>query len=99
MCALGTPRETVREILLQVPAILKGNITLGEARQYAESVQQAGGRVSIHEDGAFEDLPKTKPMVVRPFNHFTMCPQCGHKQAKSAACIRCGFLFDLLENT
>jgi ribosomal protein L37E len=25
---------------------------------------------------------------------FTLCPECGHKQAKAEACVRCGFILE-----
>jgi hypothetical protein len=74
--------------------VLKAELTLAEARQYAEAVQLAGGRVNIQEQGLFEEPERhRKVLEIKPFEYFTMCPECGHKQPKGEACVKCGFLF------
>jgi ribosomal protein L32 len=67
---------------------------LGEAREYAEAIQEAGGRVNIQEDGVSEEFNRLHPPIeIRSLQDFTMCPECGHRQIKAQACEKCGFVF------
>jgi hypothetical protein len=94
MLHLGAPLEIVDRIFENVPVILKGGLTLGYARRYADAVQDAGGRVTIQEDGHFEGPENMNASVsIAPFEEFTMCPECGLKQLKGDSCERCGFRF------
>jgi hypothetical protein len=94
MLRLGAPAETVSKMFEKPPVILKGDLTLGYARRYADAVQDAGGRVTIQEHGDFEESGRANAAVsIAPFNEFTMCPECGLKQPKGEACKRCGFRF------
>ena len=94
MSALGVPSSTVDEILQKAPVVLKAELSLADARQYAEAVQLAGGRVSIREQGLFEEPERHhKSIDIKPFEYFTMCPECGYKQPKREACVKCGHLF------
>ena len=94
MVRLGAPAEIVDKMFEKIPVILKGDLTLGDARRYADAVQDAGGRVTIQEHGYFEESGRMNAVVsIAPFNEFTMCPECGLKQPKGEACERCGFRF------
>jgi hypothetical protein len=94
MLRLGAPAEIVAKMIEKTPVILKGDLTLGDARKYADAVQDAGGRVSIQEHGDFEESGHMNAAIyIAPFNEFTMCPECGLKQTKGEACERCGFRF------
>jgi len=94
MLRLGAPVEIVAKMFEKAPVILKGDLTLGGARRYADAVQDAGGRVTIQEHGHFEESGRMNAAVsIAPFNEFTMCPECGLKQPKGEACERCGFRF------
>jgi hypothetical protein len=94
MLRLGAPAEIVAKMLEKAPVILKGELTLGYARRYADAVQDAGGRVTIQEHGYFKKSGRMNAGVsIAPFNEFTMCPECGLKQPKGEACARCGFRF------
>jgi hypothetical protein len=94
MLRLGAPVEIVAKMFEKTPVILKGDLTLGDARRYADAVQDAGGRVTIQEHGYFEESVRMNAAVsISPFNEFTMCPECGLKQLKGEACQRCGFRF------
>jgi predicted Zn-ribbon and HTH transcriptional regulator len=98
MSGLGVPSETVDEIIQKAPVILKRDMTLAEARQYADAVQIAGGKVNIQDDGVLENMePIGKPIDIKPLDHFTMCPECGYKQLKTQMCKKCGFLFNRTE--
>jgi len=91
---LGFPPGTVQELIAKAPSALKAGMPLGEAREYAEAVQEAGGKVNIQEDGISEEFKRVHPpMEIRSLKDFTMCPECGHRQIKAAACVKCGFLF------
>lgn len=95
MSRLGVPLQTVEQIISNAPIILKGGLSLGAAREYADAVQHAGGRVNIQEHGIMEEPKRfSKPLDVRSLQEFIMCPQCGHKQLKASACSRCGRIFE-----
>lgn len=91
MAELGIKPEVAQDMMQRAPILLKTGMDLEKARRYAEAIQRAGGKVTIQEDGAFE---KPKPFnarrVIKPFEHFTMCPECGHKQPRAERCVRCG---------
>ena len=91
---LGFSTESVRDLIEKAPSALKTGLLLGEAREYAEAVQEAGGKVNIQEDGISEELTRVHPPIeIRSLQDFTMCPECGHRQIKAEACVKCGFLF------
>jgi ribosomal protein L32 len=81
-------------VIANAPSVLKAGLPLGEAREYAEAVQEAGGKVNIQQDGVSEELNRARPPIeIRSLQDFTMCPECGHRQIKAEACVKCGFLF------
>ena len=91
MKCMGAPPETLERMMQNAPVILKGDLTLGAARNYADAVQEAGGRVTIQEHGFFDESELTNSSrSIAPLEDFTMCPECGLKQAKGENCIRCG---------
>jgi ribosomal protein L32 len=91
---LGISPGTVQEMIAKAPSALKAGLPLGEARAYAEAVQEAGGKVNIQEDGVSEEFNRSHPPIeIRSLQDFTMCPECGHRQIKAEACVKCGFLF------
>jgi ribosomal protein L32 len=91
---LGFSPGHLQSLIAEAPSALKAGLPLGEAREYAEAVQEAGGKVNIQEDGVSEEFKKVHPpMEIRSLKDFTMCPECGHRQIKSEACVKCGFLF------
>ncbi|MBN2123742.1 MAG: hypothetical protein JW821_05595 [Deltaproteobacteria bacterium] len=91
MAGFGVPPATAETIIENAPMILKGEMTLGKARQYAEAVQSAGGRVNIQECGFFQEPERVNRRTdIKSLNHFTMCAQCGHKQPKAEVCEKCG---------
>jgi hypothetical protein len=47
MSRLGVSSEAVQQIIQRVPIVLKRNMTLGDAREYADAIQYAGGRVVV----------------------------------------------------
>ena len=94
MSMLGVPPATVEEIVQRAPVVIKGDMSLRDARQYADAVQDAGGKVNIQEHGHFEETKRiNKPFDIKPLENFIMCPECGHKQLKAEACQKCGLIF------
>jgi hypothetical protein len=92
MKCMGVPSETLERMMRNAPVILKGGLTLGAARNYADAVQEAGGRVTIQEYGFFKESARTSSsQSIASLEDFTMCLQCGLKQPKGKSCIRCGF--------
>jgi len=91
---LGFSSGSVRDLIEKVPSALKAGLPPGEAREYAEAVQEAGGKVNIQEDGVSDETKRLHPPIeIRSLKDFTMCPECGHRQLKADACVKCGFLF------
>ncbi|MDY6880086.1 MAG: hypothetical protein SV686_07575 [Thermodesulfobacteriota bacterium] len=91
MAQLGVPPETVHKMIDMAPVSLKGGLSFEAAKKYAQTVQEAGGRVTIaeHKDWKLSN-PLPPPIIVPAFGDFTMCPQCGFKQPKAAFCAKCG---------
>jgi len=95
MSEFGVSPGAIEQIVHKVPVILKGDMTLRDARQYADTIQHAGGRVNIQEHGLFEEPERVnRPLNIEPLEHFTMCPECGFKQLKTEACEKCGYRFN-----
>ena len=91
MARLGVPGETLGELIRRAPVVIKRDVTLREARRYADAVQDCGGRVTIQENGYTRDTRRMNAAVtVASFEEFTMCPECGLKQARSGVCAKCG---------
>lgn len=91
MARMGVSHGAFERMLAAAPVILKEGITLGEARQYAEAVQSAGGKVTIQGNGFFEAPEQEgEPPAIAAFRDFTMCPRCGFKQQRDGDCIKCG---------
>ena len=95
MSRLGVSREAVGQILQRAPIVLKRNLTLGDARAYADAIQYAGGRVNIQEHGIFEGSDQiSRSFDIKPLENFIMCPECGYKQLKEEVCVKCGLPFE-----
>jgi hypothetical protein len=91
MRGLGTPSDVVDGLLGRAPVVVKSDLTLGDARRWAEQIQQAGGRVTIQEDGLQEDRSRCRHLFsFAGLSAFTVCPVCGLKQLRRAGCERCG---------
>lgn len=91
MSRLGVSSGTVGQIISNAPIILKGDLSLGSAREYADAVQHAGGRVNIQEHGIMEEPRRLgKTVDIKSLDAFIMCPQCGHKQLRTSTCPKCG---------
>jgi hypothetical protein len=87
----GVTRRTVKHILKHAPMVLKKHLTLGEAREYADALQRAGGKVHIQEHGESEEPERERACAeIRPFGDFTVCPECGFTQLKAESCAKCG---------
>jgi len=94
MFEIGIRPSMADRILEKAPVVLKAGMTLADARLYAEAIQSAGGRVNIQEQGLFEEPSRPRKVWgIKPFEYFTMCPECGHKQPKKDRCMKCGFVF------
>ena len=94
MLRLGVSEDISEGIIKKSPVILKKGLSFKDARIYADAIFQAGGKVSIQEEGNLEENRQKDPLFgVISLKHFTMCPQCGYKQLKTEKCIRCGFVF------
>ena len=98
MSRLGVSPEAIEQMIQRAPIVIKGEMTLGDARQYADAIQYAGGRVNIQECGVFEEPDQiNRPFEIKTLENFTMCPECGFKQLKAEACVKCGHIFSKSE--
>jgi hypothetical protein len=90
----GVDPARAKHIIENAPMVLKKGLTLGEAREYAEAVQRAGGKVHIQEHGESAE-PEREPALraIKSFGDFTLCPECGFTQLKAESCAKCGFVF------
>ncbi len=91
MEALGVSGDLVDRLLAISPVAMKRDLTLRDARAYAEAVQAAGGKVSIQEHGwTREDERPLRRPPIPSLEAFTECPDCGLKQLRAPSCERCG---------
>lgn len=91
MHRLGLGDEFLDELIARAPVVVKRDVELREARRYADTLQDAGGLVSILENGVVaEKRPTGGVRPITPFEDFAMCPECGFKQAGSPRCVKCG---------
>jgi hypothetical protein len=94
MSKLGVAPPMIEQIISKAPVILKGGLTLEDAERYAEAIEYAGGRVKVQEHGSFEEQERINTFIeIKPLESFTMCPECGFKQLKGEACVKCGLVF------
>jgi len=95
MCSrFGVASTTVKHIIEGAPVVLKKDLNIREARQYAEALQTAGGKVHIQECGESKEPERGHVCVeIKSFGDFTLCPECGFTQLKAEACVKCGFPF------
>lgn len=90
----GVSQRAAKNILENTPMVLKEHLTLGEAREYAEALQRAGGKVHIQEQGESKEPDRGRFCAeVKSFEEFTVCPECGFTQLKGEICVKCGFVF------
>jgi len=87
---LGVPAEVVVRLLRSAPVEMKRDLSLRDARGYADAVQDAGGRVSIQEHGRIEGERHPDRDGIPSLGAFTKCPECGMKQLRKRLCERCG---------
>ncbi|HOP48735.1 MAG TPA: hypothetical protein PK874_13835 [Desulfobacteraceae bacterium] len=91
MYRMGVPSETLDEIVRRAPVVIKKDVTLKYARQYADAVQEAGGIIKIQECGWFEEEKHFNQSTrIISLEDFRMCPECGYKQPKKNKCVKCG---------
>ena len=94
MMGMGVRPDLSEKILQRAPVFLKAGMVLGDALKYAEAVQKAGGKVKLlADDASAESQHVSRPNAIKPFDFFTMCSQCGHKQPRAERCVRCGCSF------
>jgi hypothetical protein len=100
MRSFGFSTSDIESIIASPPIPFRKGLTLREAREYADAVQSAGGRVNVREEEPETSQERAgKPLVIPPMESFTLCPQCGHKQVKAQTCVRCGFILESCRGT
>ncbi len=92
MAKLGVPDSTLDKYMKNAPVVLKRDLSLADARRYAETIINAGGLVNIQETGEFlETKSPAERISISSNQDFVLCPNCGFKQIKEHFCARCGF--------
>ena len=91
MAKLGVSGSTLDKYIERAPVVLKRDLSLEEARKYAEAIINAGGFVNIQETGEFPDKFSVEQKSIPSIVDFVLCPNCGFKQKKKDCCVRCGF--------
>ena len=91
MAKLGVSGSTLDKYIKKVPVVLKRDLSLEEARKYAEAIIDAGGFVNIQDTGEFPDTFSVEQNPIPSPEDFILCPNCGFKQKKRDCCVRCGF--------
>jgi hypothetical protein len=92
---LGFSSADIESIIASPPVPFRNGLSLREARECADAVQSAGGRVNVREEESVKSQEGAgKSVAIPPMESFTLCPQCGHKQVKARTCVRCGFILE-----
>lgn len=91
MARLGVSGFVLDKYIERAPVVLKRDLSLEEARKYAEAIIDAGGFVNIQETGEFPDTVPVEQKSIPSTQDFILCPNCGFKQEKKDCCVRCGF--------
>ncbi len=91
MHRFGLSEEFLDRLMARAPVVVKRGVQLKEARKYFDILQDAGGIVSIVENGVSTEEGKRRGVTrIAPFEAFVMCPECGFKQPASTRCVKCG---------
>jgi len=99
MSRLGVSSATIEKIIHSAPVVIREEMTLGDARQYADAIQHAGGIVNIKEYGVFNEPERfISSFHIQPLGNFTMCHECGYKQLKAETCVKCGSILNKRQN-
>lgn len=92
MARLGVSSSEVKGYIEKAPVVLVRDLSLADARKYAEAIMNAGGHVNIQETGEFpEPRPSSEKPDVPLLEDFMVCRNCGLRQKKAQRCVRCGF--------
>lgn len=97
MVSLGAPPEVVDKMIGKAPVILKEGLTLESSTRYAKAIRTAGG-IAVVQGYGYSKKSINQPVPIASFKDFTMCPECGLKQQKGEACVKCGFRFVKMKN-
>ena len=93
MAKLGVPDSTLDKYMKKVPVVLKRDLSLADARRYAETIINAGGLVNIQETGEFPETESPAEKIdISSDQDLVICPNCGFKQEKEDLCGRCGWI-------
>jgi hypothetical protein len=90
MSGMGVPAEVVARLVRSAPVEMKRDLSLRDARAYADAVQGAGGKVAIQEHGRVEEERHPDGDEIPSLGAFAKCPECGMKQLRKGRCERCG---------
>ena len=92
MARLGVSSSVLKDYIEKAPVVLVRDLSLADARRYAEAIMNAGGLANIQETG---ELPETRAsygkLCVPSQEDVMICHNCGFKQNRSERCVRCGF--------
>ncbi len=89
---LGVPHNAVDKYIKKAPVVLKRDLSLADARKYADAIIDAGGLVNIQETGEIPDIQTSGDRRISFTDQdFVQCPNCGFKQKRADVCVRCAF--------
>jgi len=91
MAKIGVSGSTLDKYIERAPVVLKRDLSLEDARKYAEVIINAGGFVNIQETGEFPNKFSVEQNSMPSKEDFILCPNCGFKQKMKDFCVRCGF--------
>lgn len=91
MAKLGVSDSTLNKYIERAPIVLKRNLRLEQAREYADAIIDAGGFVNIQETGEFPNKSSVEKKSISFKEDVIICPNCGFKQEKKDVCARCDF--------
>ena len=92
MAKLGVSGSVLNGYIEKTPVVLVRDLSLADARRYAEAIIDAGGMVTIQETGEFPEEMLSHTKASGPSQEdFMICHNCGLKQKRGDRCARCGF--------
>ena len=92
MAKLGVSDATLARLIKKTPIVVKRDLSLADARRYADALMSAGGIVSIQQTDEFPVAAHTDAKTnMASSQNFVLCPNCGFKQERKGLCARCDF--------
>ena len=92
MARLGVSSSVLKDYIEKAPVVLVRDLSLADARRYAEAIIDAGGLANIQETGEPPEMRPSYGQMSEPSQaDFMICHNCGFKQKRGERCVRCDF--------